>query len=78
MCAVTTIGSLLVARSYGVTGMLTILLGAVAVIGVGGGSLLFRAKRREWREEEPLDPAQFSIPPEYREIPFAFPAKPTE
>jgi len=31
MCAVTTIGSLLVARSYGVTGMLTILLAAVAV-----------------------------------------------
>jgi hypothetical protein len=57
MCAVTTIGSLLVARSYGVTGMLTILLAAVGVIGVGGGSVLFRAKRREWREEEPLDPA---------------------
>jgi len=57
MCAVTTVGSLLVARSYGVTGMLTILLAAVGVIGVGGGSILFRSKRREWREEEPLDPA---------------------
>jgi hypothetical protein len=29
-------------------------------------------------KEEPLDAAQFSIPPEYRETPFAFPAKPTE
>lgn len=48
MAAVTTAGSFLLVGRYGVTGMLSILLASVALIGVGGGSLLFRARRREW------------------------------
>lgn len=57
MCAVTAIGSLLAARPFGVTGMVSVLLAAVALIGVVGGTTLFLARRREWRDEEPLDAA---------------------
>lgn len=57
MCAVTAIGSLLAAQRFGVTGMVSVLLVAVAIIGVGGGTVLFLAKRREWRDEEQLDAA---------------------
>ena len=57
MCAVTAIGSLLIAKRFGVTGMVTVLLASVAIIGVVGGTTLFVAKRREWRGDEQLDPA---------------------
>src|SRR6185436_20283201 len=57
MCAVTAIGSLLVAKRFGVTGMVSVLVAAVAVIGVGCGTILFMARRREWRDEEALDAA---------------------
>lgn len=48
MCAATAAGSLVLSRSYGAVGMTAVLLVAVAVIGVGGGTALFLMKRREW------------------------------
>jgi len=57
MCLITVAGSLLVAKRFGVTGMIAVLLGAVAIIGVCGGTLLFLARRREWHGEERLDVA---------------------
>jgi hypothetical protein len=50
ICAITTIGSLLVTRRYGATGMVAVLAVAMGVIGVGAGTALFIARRRQWRE----------------------------
>jgi hypothetical protein len=49
--AITTIGSLLVVHRYGATGMVTVLTVVVAIVGVGGGTALFAARRRQWRNE---------------------------
>ncbi len=47
--AVTTAAlSFLLAGPFGATGMVAALLGCVAVIGVGGGTLVFNSRRREW------------------------------
>lgn len=43
--------SLMLVRPFGATGMLCGLLGCVAIIGVFGGTLVFRAKRRAWIEQ---------------------------
>jgi hypothetical protein len=48
---ITSIGSLVVARRFGATGMVTVLAVAMAVVGIGGGTMLFVARRRQWREE---------------------------
>jgi hypothetical protein len=47
---ITSIGSLVVANRFGATGMVTVLAAAMAVIGLGGGTMLFLARRRLWRE----------------------------
>jgi hypothetical protein len=49
--ALTTIGSLAVARRFGATGMVTVLAVAIAIIGIGCGTMLFVARRRQWRED---------------------------
>jgi hypothetical protein len=49
--AITSIGSLLVAHRFGATGMVTVLAIAMAVVGIGGGTMLFTARRRQWRED---------------------------
>jgi hypothetical protein len=57
MCALTAIGSVILAPRYGATGVVSVLLVSVATIGVCGGTLRFLQKRREWRSDEPLDDA---------------------
>ena len=47
--AITTIGSVVLAHRFGATGMVSVLAVAIAVIGVGGGTALFLARRRQWR-----------------------------
>jgi hypothetical protein len=51
ICAITTVGSLLVVHRYGATGMVTVLTAAMAVVGVGGGTVLFSVRRRQWRAD---------------------------
>jgi len=63
--AITTIGSLVVAHRFGATGMVTVLAIAMAVVGVGGGTALFAARRRQWKLEA-VTPGEAAI-----EIPLA-------
>lgn len=49
--AITTIGSLQVAHRFGATGMVTVLAVAMAVVGVGGGTVLFLGRKRQWRHD---------------------------
>jgi hypothetical protein len=42
---------LVVANRFGATGMVTVLALAMAVVGVGGGTVLFVSRRRQWRTE---------------------------
>jgi hypothetical protein len=48
---ITAIGSLAVAPRFGATGMVSVLAIAMAIIGVGVGTPVFAARRREWRAE---------------------------
>jgi hypothetical protein len=48
---ITSVGSLIVARRFGATGMVTVLAVAMAIIGIGGGTMLFMTRRREWRDD---------------------------
>jgi len=59
---ITSVGSLLVARSFGATGMVTVLAVAMAVIGLGGGTMLFLARRRLWREDATSGEAAIEVP----------------
>jgi len=49
--AITTIGSIAVAHRFGATGMVSVLAVAMAVVGVGGGTMIFIARRKQWRQE---------------------------
>jgi hypothetical protein len=60
--AITTIGSLAVAQRFGATGMVTVLAITMAVVGLGGGTALFAARRREWRNAAPADAAAVELP----------------
>jgi hypothetical protein len=59
----TTVGSLVVAHRFGAMGMATVLLAAVTVVGVGCGTVLFLARRRQWRD------AGLSVSPPVVELP---------
>ena len=48
---ITAIGSLIVAPRFGATGMVSVLALAMAIVGVGIGTPVFAARRREWRAE---------------------------
>jgi hypothetical protein len=54
---ITVIGSLAVARPFGATGMVTVLAVAMAIVGIGCGTMLFMARRRQWRAEAAMPAA---------------------
>jgi hypothetical protein len=60
--AITAIGSLAVVNRFGATGMVAVLAVTIAVVGLGGGTVLFSARRRQWRHSAPADSTAIELP----------------